>query len=910
MEIRSRSAHWSGVTLRKTLRNDAAMRRVFQFRLTLPRMTLALLAAIMATLVPLGGFAQGVPVNVARPVDNGAALVNPRMGWTMHFYSNVPRNYGSELVPSDTLDDFPGLSTVYLRLPWAYLEPEEGKYNWAVLDTPAQRWIAKGKRIALRITCSENWMTYATPQWVKDAGAKGSYYQYGKGRVDKGGPWDPFFDDPVFMEKLERFMTAYAARYDGNPNVEFIDVGTYGLWGEGHTHASSRQDSIELQKRHIDLHLKHFKKTLLCISDDFAGHDKPGKNFPITDYAFSRGVTIRDDSILVQPPPRSWYHAEMAQLFWPKMPVILEHEHYDGSKQRGAWSGELLLKAVEDYHASFMSIHGFPKPFLEENRVIINAINQRLGYRIMPVELSWPATVPIATAQQAYTAYGDVTKHADPGKSFKVRWSWANKGVAPCYPGGFPALTLKDQKGGIVSVLVDEKFNMRDLKIGEPGKAPVTAHESEFITGLIAPTTRPGNYDLYLSIGARDGTPKIAMPLEGDDGQRRYRMGSIQLEVPGSTAPISTTASAPQTREEILKRMRKAADYQISAIVPEEELKKLSRPGYEWLCHNIGGWRSGAFHLGLFKLWELTRDPGYMEQMIRVGKLRNFTPVPRMTGEDDLCIGQMYLRLHGIHQDPNMLAPMKEAARLTAKKLAKQAQTRDPAILKHGGEGGGDLWSFADALFMAPPNWAHLIRITGDPDGQYAACLEELYKRNWDFLFDTTHHLYYRDTYFIGKKRNERPIFWGRGNGWVMGSLALVLEHLPENHPLWSVYAERLRLLAKGIAACELPAGGFGISLMNQEEFPEVELSSTALIAYGLTFGLNRGILPKDKYQPIVERAWKLVSAMQTPDGAMRKCQQGGTYPERFKPENNEKFGTGAYLLFASEYLRINGMKP
>ena len=56
--------------------------------------------------------------------DTGAALVNPQMGWTMHFYSNVPRNYGSKLDPADTLDDFPGLSTVYLRIPWAYLEPE------------------------------------------------------------------------------------------------------------------------------------------------------------------------------------------------------------------------------------------------------------------------------------------------------------------------------------------------------------------------------------------------------------------------------------------------------------------------------------------------------------------------------------------------------------------------------------------------------------------------------------------------------------------------------------------------------------------------------------------------------------------------------------------------------------------
>lgn len=63
-----------------------------------------------------------------RPVDHGKALVNPGMGWTMHFYSNVTRNYGSRLLPCDTLDDFPGVSTVYLRLPWA------------ILDTPAQRW--------------------------------------------------------------------------------------------------------------------------------------------------------------------------------------------------------------------------------------------------------------------------------------------------------------------------------------------------------------------------------------------------------------------------------------------------------------------------------------------------------------------------------------------------------------------------------------------------------------------------------------------------------------------------------------------------------------------------------------------------------------------------------------------------
>src|SRR5262245_41413711 len=91
-----------------------------------------------------------------RPQDDGRALVNPSMVWMLYFYSDFTSNYGSKLEPADTVDDFPGISTVYLRLPWAMLEPSEGKFNWAIFDTPAQRWIAKGKRVALRVPCSES----------------------------------------------------------------------------------------------------------------------------------------------------------------------------------------------------------------------------------------------------------------------------------------------------------------------------------------------------------------------------------------------------------------------------------------------------------------------------------------------------------------------------------------------------------------------------------------------------------------------------------------------------------------------------------------------------------------------------------------------------------------------------------
>ena len=453
---------------------------------------------------------------VTKPVDHGRALINPQMGWTMHFYSNRISNYGSKLEPHDTLDDFPGLSCVYLRVPWSFLQPQEDKFNWSLLDTPAQRWIDKGKQIAIRVSCAESWMRWATPKWVRDAGAKGYNFTVGKG-VDEDGPfWEPDYKDPVFLEKLDDFLAAMARRYDGNENVAFIDIGAFGVWGEGHTFHSSRltyDDNVK--KKLIDLHLKHFKHTLLALNDDYVGNKLRGRHAPLTDYALSKGVTLRDDSICVQPPPRSWYHAELAQPFWPKLPVVLEHEHYGSSKRKNAWGdGSLLLQAVEAYHASYMSIHWWPRVLLRENRDIIDRINRRMGYRIQLKEAGLP-------------------KHIHPGEPCTITSTWANAGVAPCYPGGFVAFTLKDERGGIVAAFCDESFNVRDLPVGEQGKAPAKTLRSAFAVALqtygFAPATQPGTYDLSVSVGLRDGTPVIALPYDNDDGHRRYKLGTVRL---------------------------------------------------------------------------------------------------------------------------------------------------------------------------------------------------------------------------------------------------------------------------------------------------------------------------------------------------------------------------------------------
>jgi len=462
----------------------------------------------------LSGETEGLCV--VRPADTGDALVNPGMGWTFHYYSNILRNYGSKLEPSDTLDDFPGLSTIYLRLPWSYIEPEEGKFDWSVVDAPSQRWIDKGKRVAFRFTCSESWMRYATPKWVQDAGAKG--YNFKPGTLDEKGPfWEPDYADPVFLEKLDRFLAAAAARYDGSPHVDFIDVGSFGVWGEGHTFYSTKLSyPLEVLKQHIGLHAKHFKKTLLAVNDDFVflgAKPLPGdieRDLAVEPirYGLQKGMSLRDDSILVQPPPRQYFHADMAQWFWPKLPVILECEHYGSSRNRGAWGdGSWYLRAVEEYHASYVSIHWWPREFLNEQRDLIDHINRRLGYRLQLREAVWPSRIQT-------------------NERLNLSMTWANAGVAPCYRGGHVAITLKDNRGGIVAVFVEERFTIAQLQVGPPGKAPENPVKSSF---GFAPNMPTGKFDLYVSVGDRMGTPEIALPLGSHDGHRRYGLGEIEV---------------------------------------------------------------------------------------------------------------------------------------------------------------------------------------------------------------------------------------------------------------------------------------------------------------------------------------------------------------------------------------------
>lgn len=298
---------------------------------------------------------------------------NPYKGWYHHYYDNGLTNYGRLLKEGDFLEDFPGLNHIYLRLAWSYLEPIEGEFHWDVIDRIIGPWVSKGYKIAFRVTCKESAkdQTYATPKWVMEAGVKGEYFKnIWTGKWDN---WEPDYGDPIFLEKLENFHKAFAERYDNQPWVEYIDIGSSGDWGEGHTQVSSKKDwPARVLKEHVEIHLRHYKNSILVINDDHIGCryvdvDSQGE---LLDYFVEKDLAFRDDSVCVMlyQDNSTGYSTlrfpELFDKFWRKKPIDLELDHYQDVKEDGIWrSGLPFLAAVEEAHATYIGFHGDARTF-------------------------------------------------------------------------------------------------------------------------------------------------------------------------------------------------------------------------------------------------------------------------------------------------------------------------------------------------------------------------------------------------------------------------------------------------------------------------------------------------------------------------------------------------------------------
>lgn len=123
------------------------------------------------------------------------------------------------------------MSVGYLRFNWSELEPKEGHFQFQKLNAALESCRLRGKGFAFRVFCANYYgkrnSSQATPLWVFQAGAKGAV-------AYPGGAMVPTWDDPVFLDKIGAFHRALAKEYDGAPGLRFIDLGSYGNWGENH----------------------------------------------------------------------------------------------------------------------------------------------------------------------------------------------------------------------------------------------------------------------------------------------------------------------------------------------------------------------------------------------------------------------------------------------------------------------------------------------------------------------------------------------------------------------------------------------------------------------------------------------------------------------------------------------------
>lgn len=440
--------------------------------------------------------------------DSGEVLVNPYMGIFSYYLDNGLVSYDIHYENDEYFEDVPGLSNIYIRVPWSVIEPEKGVYDFSAIDGAIEKFKRVGKQVSLRFTAAETGHVYATPKWVFDEGAKAHWWGY-----DGNDSYSmPHFDDPIFLANLDVFLGEVAKRYDGNPNIAYIDVGSLGIWGEGHTGSAGYTLTPDMARKHMELHAKHFKKTKVVVLDDM-GQNFNDRFFPeVKDDVIRHGFGLRNDGYAGEDGKMRFILPEDKTLgdgIWEKAPIVMEPEHYGEMLRLDIWGdGVDLAHWIDTVHATYIGLHGYSKIMVEENPEFMEYANKRIGYRMLPEKV-------------------ELTKESRVHGNLTMNVSWKNVAAAPCYNGAYPALTLKDKDGNIVSVMVDSKFNVKDLPVADPGKAKAVQEEAVFRLHDVLPG---GTYQAYLSLGNITGEPEIAMPIEGNDGERRYYLGDVTVK--------------------------------------------------------------------------------------------------------------------------------------------------------------------------------------------------------------------------------------------------------------------------------------------------------------------------------------------------------------------------------------------
>ena len=305
----------------------------------------------------------------------------------------------------EKMASLPFVDVLYIRCDWRNVQKQAGKLDldpvWDLTMAAARR---HRLRVAFRIQSSNTAFQpgqLALPEFLRDRipmvkiGAMG---KHGDSELSNGstGYWiEPRYDHPEFQRALTELNHLLAARFDGDPLIEWVDMMHVGFWGEGHFggYPSPFPDSATAQRilnSMIHMQLAAWKKTPLAMNTqpDISNMG----NREAIETAVRGGAWVRSDSIIVEEPIQI---EELANRP-PWLAAILEDGYfrsYDASKLAMDAGGVNVLENymlhVLDLKANYWSLwtesdhlanydQRFPRGF--------EHLRTNMGYRLRP---SW-----------------------------------------------------------------------------------------------------------------------------------------------------------------------------------------------------------------------------------------------------------------------------------------------------------------------------------------------------------------------------------------------------------------------------------------------------------------------------------------------------------------------------------------
>jgi len=359
------------------------------------------------------------------------------------------------------------------------------------------------------------------------------------------------------------------------------------------------------------------------------------------------------------------------------------------------------------------------------------------------------------------------------------------------------------------------------------------------------------------------------------------------MSQPAATVPPVKTESGGLVleKQQVLAIMERVADWQIA--------------NQSQVTHHDLDWTNAALYIGMAELASISKDAKYERWLLDIGGKYRWQPNYDTYLADDIAVSQMYLDMYRKAGDKRMLDP-------TQARTEWVVRHPSASSLLYNGKDRSTLerWSWCDALFMAPPVYAQMYSITRDR--KYLKFMDKEYKATCDFLYDKREKLFFRDhNYFDKREANGQKIFWGRGNGWVMGGLVKILKELAKGTRSRKFYEALLVEMSGRVAGLQDPDGYWHASLLDPVTYPNPETSGSGFFVYALAYGINSGLLDKAKCLPVVLKGWEALQKAVFPDGKLGWVQPVGSNPRQTTKDMTEVYGVGAFLLAGSEIYRF-----